>query len=548
MSDPLPARVATRLRGGAARFGATVGVGAGGGAGAPVTLRRRLVVGFVALVVLLTVLIGTVSVLALRSSLVDQLDDELDQAVSRAVAPFGGGGPALTPDDGDLAGPRQAPGTFTAIVAGGAVDGIVLDQDGTVSTVRAARVADALGDLDQGVPSTVDLGEGLGHYRVESVTLQGTTTGGAVSTVTLVVGLPTTSVTQTTTAMVVVIAVVTLVGLAVAVALAAAVVRRALRPLERMADTALSVAELPLDRGEVALAERVADEDADVRTEVGRVGAALNRMLGHVAGALTARQRSEEKVRQFVADASHELRTPLASIRGYSELTRRMHVDLPDDVVHAMARIESESLRMTSLVEDLLLLARLDEGRDLVVGEVDLTRIAVDAVGDAHVAGPSHEFDVTVPDEPVTVPGDGLRLHQVVANLLTNARTHTPAGTHVHLALGVDECARQAVVEVSDDGPGIDAKVLPVLFERFARGDDSRSRKAGSTGLGLAIVDAVVHAHGGTVTVASSGAGAAFTVRLPLDAAPAAPATAPADGAPAGAGQEARLAPTGPVT
>ena len=175
---------------------------------------------------------------------------------------------------------------------------------------------------------------------------------------------------------------------------------------------------------------RVPDADTDPRTEVGQVGAALNRMLGHVADALAARQASETRVRQFVADASHELRTPLAAIRGYAELARRGRDAVPPDVAHALRRVESESARMTTLVDDLLLLARLDSGRPLAAEPVDLTALVVDAVSDAHVAGPDHRWQLDLPDERVTVPGDAARLHQVLANLLANARVHTPPGTH----------------------------------------------------------------------------------------------------------------------
>jgi len=511
------------------------------GLAGPLTLRKRLILSIVALVVLLTVVIGAVSVVVLRVSLLSQLDGELADATQRALtnATQGSAGrPSLSPDQYDISAPRQAPGTFTAFVVGDQViDAYSITRTGQLDDpVTAQSSATLQGVVDEPEPVSVDLGGTLGSYRVESVPVSiATASGGSFSQAWLVVGLPLDGVTSTVTVMVVSIAAVTLLGLAVAIGIAFGVVRSALRPLERMSATALRVAELPLDRGEVALAERVAAEDTDTRTEVGRVGASLNRMLGHVEGALEARQQSENKVRQFVADASHELRTPLASVRGYAELTRRMNADLPDDVVYAMGRIESESLRMTTLVEDLLLLARLDEGRDLVVGEVDLTRIVLDAVNDAHAASTTHEVDVDVPDEPVVVPGDGMRLQQIVANLLTNARTHTPEGTNVHVVLGVDERAREAVVTVADDGPGIDPAVLPVLFERFARADSSRSRLAGSTGLGLAIVEAVAHSHGGSVVVTSDERGAVFTVRLPLEGAavPSAGAAATAAGVPA---------------
>jgi two-component system OmpR family sensor kinase len=241
-------------------------------------------------------------------------------------------------------------------------------------------------------------------------------------------------------------------------------------------------------------------------------------MLGHVSSALTARQASENKVRQFVADASHELRTPLASIRGYAELTRRAPEQLPADTVRALGRIESEAERMTALVEDLLLLARLDEGRELDHDPVDLSRVVIDAVSDAHAAGRDHSWTVDLPPEPVTVLGDAPRIYEVIANLLTNARVHTPEGTSVATALAVDRGVQRsfAVVTVTDDGPGIPDDLQSTLFERFARGDSSRSRHTGSTGLGLAIVRAVVEAQGGTVDVESEPGETRFTVRLPL--------------------------------
>jgi two-component system OmpR family sensor kinase len=330
----------------------------------------------------------------------------------------------------------------------------------------------------------------------------------------VIVGQSLADVNTTTNNLLLIFGLITLVALIAAAIAGTIVVRVALRPLGRVVSTATRVSELELAKGEVTLAERVPDADTDPHTEVGQVGAALNRLLGHVEGALVARQASEDKVRQFVADASHELRTPLASIRGYSELTRRGGHELPDDVVRSLGRIESESIRMTSLVEDLLLLARLDAGRELVLGDVDLVPLVVDAVSDAHAAAPDHEWQLHTPDDPIVVTGDGGRLHQVVANLLANARAHTPAGTRVTTSLAVE--GADAVITVEDDGPGISPGLLPVLFERFARGDGSRSRATGSTGLGLAIVSAVVDAHGGTVKVESTPGDTRFSVRIPL--------------------------------
>jgi two-component system OmpR family sensor kinase len=220
------------------------------------------------------------------------------------------------------------------------------------------------------------------------------------------------------------------------------------------------------------------------------------------------------RVRQFVADASHELRTPLAAIRGYAEVTRRNRDGVPPDIAYALQRVESETVRMTALVDDLLLLARLDEGRPLAAEPVDLTSLIVDAVSDAHVAGPGHHWLLDLPEDPVTVTGDAARLHQVFANLLANARTHTPPGTTVSTTLTSSNGA--AVVTVTDNGHGIPPDLLPEVFERFARGDTSRSRAAGSTGLGLAIVFAVVEAHRGGTAVESRPGRTAFTVTLPL--------------------------------
>ena len=204
---------------------------------------------------------------------------------------------------------------------------------------------------------------------------------------------------------------------------ARSVVVRSLRPLNRVAATAQQVSQLKLDRGEVALAVRVPPEDANPASEVGRVGQALNHMLNNVEEALAARQASETRVRQFVADASHELRNPLAAIRGYAELTRRDREQLPTDAAYAMSRVESETERMSKLVEDMLLLARLDSGPDLDLQPCDLSEIVINAVSDARAAGPDHAWQLTLPHYPVIAYGDQHRLQQVMANLLANAYT-----------------------------------------------------------------------------------------------------------------------------
>ena len=315
---------------------------------------------------------------------------------------------------------------------------------------------------------------------------------------TVVVGLPLAQVDRLLIQLVGLEAMLTLLALVGAGLAARAVVARSLRPLNRVAATAQQVSQLELDRGEVALAVRVPPADANPVSEVGRVGQAFNHMLNNVEDALAARQASETKVRQFVADASHELRNPLAAIRGYAELTRRGRDELPADAAYAMSRVESEADRMSHLVDDLLLLARLDSGPDLDIGPTDLGEVVVNAVSDARVAGPDHVWRLAVPEQPVIALADRHRLHQVVANLLANARTHTPAGTVVTSSVAVD--GPDAVITVTDNGPGIPPDLQSRVFERFTRADASRVRAPGaaqgsSTGLGLAIVAAVVEAH-----------------------------------------------------
>ena len=329
----------------------------------------------------------------------------------------------------------------------------------------------------------------------------------------VIVGVSTEPVDELLSRLVAVVAGGTLVGLVLVGAGGTLLIRRSLAPLDRVAATARRVSGLKLDSGQVALAERVAPVDADERTEVGQVGLALNTMLDNVESALHARQESETQVRQFVADASHELRTPLASIRGYAELTRRETDPVPPTVTHAIGRVESEALRMQELVEDLLLLARLDSGRPLDREPVDLSLLAVNAVSDAHAAAPDHAWELDLPEDPVEVPGDGARLHQILANLLANARTHTPAGTRVVTRVRPE--GPLVRVSVADDGPGIPRSLQPTVFERFTRGDDSRNRANGSTGLGLSIVAAVGQAHGGRVEVSSEPGETIFSVLLP---------------------------------
>jgi two-component system OmpR family sensor kinase len=462
------------------------------------SLQRRLVVALVVLLAVVSAIVGATSVLALRQNLIGRLDQQVGAELRFIEAIITGQPSTQTDPLGSRASVRlvQAPDGTTIHE--------YVDAERTSRPLTALQQRQLLAGARSEQPVDVRL-DGIGEFRVAA---------GERGGIRFIVGLSTADVTATTDSLILIFGLVTFAALLIAAIAGTAVVRLALRPLERVAATATRVAELPLDKGEVALAERLGEEDTDPRTEVGQVGSAVNRMLGHIESALVSRQRSEDKVRQFVADASHELRTPLASIRGYSELTRRGGHQLPDDVVRALGRIESESVRMTSLVEDLLLLARLDAGRELVLAEVDLVPLVADAVSDAHAASPDHEWSLEAPETPVIVAGDGGRLHQIVANLLANARVHTPEGTRVETELRAD--GGFAVLTVTDDGPGISAELQSVLFERFARGDGSRARATGSTGLGLSIVAAVVEGHGGTVGVESVPGRTRFTVRLPL--------------------------------
>ena len=498
------------------------------------TLRTRLVAVMVALLAGTSLVFGAVTLFALNHVLTNQLATTLTSAANRGV-----GGPEGHGDghgfSNPVDGPNQIPGTLGAVVQNGAyVDAPrVINQD----SVSAAAQTSLLTVPADKAPHAIDLGDGLGRYLVVAETMP--------NGLTYITGLPLSGMQSILAALALVLVLVTLIGLLIAAVAGAAIVRLTLRPLDRLAATATRVSELPLDRGDVSPDLQVLDADTDPDTEVGQVGAALERMLGHVFRALQVRNASEARMRRFVADASHELRTPLASIRGYAELTLHRGGDLTPQVEHALSRVESEAIRMTGLVEDLLLLARLDDGAaaaSLRRDRVDLTAVAVDCVADAHVLGAQHRWLLDLPEDPVTITGDAARLRQVLTNLLANARVHTPAGTTVAVRLTGPEPAGSEVsgrpevrLEVSDDGPGIPPDLLPEVFDRFTRADSSRSRAAGSTGLGLSIVASVVEAHDGRVEVTSRPGSTTFTVHLPVDAAPpAATATGSAAGISAG--------------
>ncbi|WP_242653026.1 sensor histidine kinase [Intrasporangium flavum] len=477
------------------------------------TLRAKLVASMLILFTVIGAATGAFTVVALSRQLTSQVDDQLHTSMGRLMSDRGGiidfgtqpdGGPPRGPgDEGLLAYLPSTPTSSLPKAIGKVSSG---GQRPVALTATQLSALDSAGL--RGEASNIQI-PGLGSYRVQTTTV----TANNVPIGVLVIGLPM-DPTERTIQQMVLVAVMTLgAGIILVAVLGTWLVRRNLEPLSRLAATATKVSRMPLDTGKVALAERVDPADTDTRTEVGQVGAAFNEMLDHVDEALNARHQSEQRVRQFVADASHELRTPLASIKGYAEISRREPNPVPQSVTHAMGRIESEANRMSSLVEDLLLLARLDAGRPLDDAPVDVSMLVINAVSDAHAAAPEHRWDLDLPPEPVEVRGDAARLHQVVANLLANARTHTPEGTRVTTSVRPE--GDWVRVAVHDDGPGIPDSLQPNVFERFARGDDARNRAGGSTGLGLSIVAAVSKAHGGRVEMDSRPGDTTFSLMLP---------------------------------
>ncbi|MFZ3554832.1 sensor histidine kinase [Streptomyces sp. BH055] len=474
------------------------------------TLRARFTAALLVLLAVGSAAVGLAAVLELGGFLTDRLDQQLSDTGSAFPASLEHPASGHDDHDGDEHGDtrRQASGTLGIRLVDGAVtNAAVVRQGSDTSDV----VAVDLDTSDERGLAAVPV-DGRGHsvelsalddYRVMAWTGR----DGDV----LLTGLPLEPVEAAVHRLELVAGGVfglVLLGAGVAGALW---VRWSLRPLSRIASTATHISELPLASGEVALPARAPDTRPR-STEVDQVTLAFNRMLGHVENALTERQRSEERLRTFSADASHELRTPVASVRGHAELALLHQGPVPPEVTHALKRIAAQSGRMGAMVDDLLLLARLDAGRPLEREPVDLTRLVLDAVTDARAAGPGHRWLLDLPEEPVTVVGDAHRLQQILANLLTNARRHTPPGSKVTSGLAVTGDTIE--LTVCDNGPGIPAELHPHLFERFVHGEGPREDTAG-TGLGLSIVAAVVAAHDGSVAVASEPGATTFTVRLP---------------------------------
>ena len=522
------------------------------------TISGKLIIGLVVLLGAASIIVSVVTSQSLHNSLMSSLNTELQAATMRwqncVFPPQGSHIDAYTGTDPAVNCYGQATGTFEAQLTGHTFSNLGVVPGGC--QLSAADEATLLALPTTPLPSDGQHGPGgqggpgapgLPTHTVTLTSLDGDyllTKVQASSDDILITGLPLATVDNTLNKVENTEHVVFAAVLLLAVVLGAGLIQVSLRPLRRVAATATRVTELPLDSGEVTLPAGV--PDTDPRTEVGRVGAAFNRMLFHVEKALGRRAASEARLRRFAADASHELRTPLSAIRGYAELALRHPGPVPEDVTHALGRVQSESARMTVLVDDLLLLARLDAGRPLEREPVDLSRLVIETTSDARVARGDHRWQLDLPDEPVLVPGDEHRLHQVMANLLSNAGKHTPAGSTVSVALalgaavtgtgttsagtaavqrGIMPSGPRVELSITDDGPGIPPELLPELFERFSRGDTGRAREVNaagkSTGLGLAIVDAVVVAHGGCIAVTSRPGMTRFAIFLPLLSEPA---------------------------
>jgi two-component system, OmpR family, sensor kinase len=480
------------------------------------SLRTRLLAGLLALSLAGMAAVAGGTYIALRSFLFDRVDQQLSiarRSVGRELSGLGGSRTPVTAVTNaqalkNLAPPdafvelRDPDGRVQALAQAGPPENptpaprlpVVLHPPPASSALPQSSRAVQQFDTD-----TVS---GTGRYRVQVSSLPG-------NQGTLIVAAPLDTVTDTLTRLIHVELVIAGVVLVLLASGAFWLLRAGLRPLERIAQTAGGIADGDLD---------VRVTPADTHTEVGRLGLALNGMLERLQDAFARRDQSDAQLRRFVANASHELRTPLTSIRGYAALFRRGAQDKPEDLAKSMARIESEATRMSVLIDDMLLLARLDESQPLERRPVDLAQIALDTVQDARARDPERPITMSG-HRPLVVQGDEQRLRQVAANLLANAQIHTPPGTPIHVDLAVR--GDHAILTVADQGPGIDPEQAAHIFERFYRGTpvgapDTAPPSAG-TGLGLAIVDAIVHAHQGTTTVRSTpGNGTTFEVTLPL--------------------------------
>ncbi len=482
--------------------------------GRPRTLSTNLLLVMVLLAISAAAFSGIATTVLLRNYQGNRLNDDVRASLGRALR-----GPVISTDPGTDGfgggpGPDRAQSIRTLIAyvvptADGASQGHVINNSGYQKTLSVADLT-AIREHVVNKPdiTTITLPD-VGTYRLATGKIflsDGTT-------ISVVAGLPTADLDAMTRKLVL-----WAIAIAIAVALLAAVagrwiIARQLRGLKTVAAVAHNVSELPLASGQIEGIDGVPEELADGITEVGQVGFAFNRMLTHMEDALHVRTASEQRARQFIADASHEIRTPLAVIRGFADLAERVPDGDEEALRGSIGRIQGSARELSTLVEDMMSLTRLDSGGTPSLGEVDLSEIAANAQEAAAVLYPDHGWAVELPDRPVVVIGDELGLRRVITNLLANAGTHTPTGSTVVLA--VEKVGDRVRIAVTDDGPGIPPELQERIFDRFVRADQARTSGNGS-GLGLAIVKAIIDNHHGTVTVHSDQAGTSIVADIPV--------------------------------
>lgn len=495
-------------------------------------LQTRLIVLAGLVLLLVGAGIGTASWVSVRTSLMSDLDEQLTSMTSHARSGGPGSGPGAGPGTESTSAvdsalrflfqPGVGDGALAVVDSGGGGEGLIAEAGLNRPRSLSSDAIEALLSVEPGTSEASHESvrvPGFGVYRVVAFEENGTRT---------VYGVPQGSVDAALDRTAWTTSVVVLIGVLITAGLMAVIIHRQLRDLRDVARTAREVTDLELSAGKPELALRVPSELAIPGTEVGDVGAAVNRMLDHVGTALDERYRGTEQMRRFVADASHELRTPIATIRGWADLTRPYRDDLPDEVTTSLGKIDSGAMRMSSLVDDLLLLARLEAGRQPTSEDtVDVSSLLVELVEDAHVVNPDHRISLDVPPEALEVRGAADQVRRVVSIVLTNACVHTPPGTTVHVEA---QAMRKPVsgqlpsdvvsIRISDDGQGIPPEIRDRVFDRFVRGDPSRARqdgaKGGSSGLGLAIAAGLVDLMHGSISMSTTEAGTTFELRLPV--------------------------------
>ena len=475
------------------------------------SLRNRLVLATLALA---TIAIGASDLAAtnsLRSFLIGQADSQLNEVVQTSMLRLDRAGiePEVSGEEDDMntlrpLRPLGGVPTTTAVTLLD-LEGNIVGQVGgqftnSIDIQEFHKLTPAKVALRKGKPFTIPGANGQPDIRAIARILPS-----GIGTVVISVALD--SVDRTLKGLRGIFLLISLIVLLIIGFVARSLIKLSLEPLSKIEDTAAAIAD-------GNLSARLPEVNSN--TEVGRLTGSLNTMLSRIEESFAIRTESESKLRRFVADASHELRTPLTAIRGFAELHRQGAVVGEEKTKELISRIEKESIRMSSLVEDLLLLARLDQSRELTIDPVDINHLVSEAIASARAASPGYEITVTTTSDEVFVLGDSMRIHQAVSNLLANARTHTPMGTQISVEIAQNESDVQ--ISVSDNGHGLSQEDQRRIFGRFFRADPSRARVSGEgSGLGLAIVDAIIKAHGGSVEVKSElGKGAIFTLHFPI--------------------------------